>query len=353
MDHPSSVLIRETKKQCPDTYREILDLIKPHSIDAVEQKLRHHLDTSDVDLNIFNENRESISEFLLEYVKRIRENFPTPGDAIGIHASCRMTRNVTQNILDSRHPTSSVYMNETDNISYRPSGLHKALKYEMNLYKIQTQFLEITCKRKFSSVYIRNYQVNDIFSMFPHELCLLDVNTLNEIRGYPLKFARFILTEEHKRLRIFYHQHHSRDLSCLVKHLDFGKIEAFNDMRLVYNKLGPTCFFHNAENILNLYFKDDPRHFMDMITALKIMTASGYLVGQNRNGLAKHPDRTIIEIFGFEAPRNNAVKVSTSEKVYESNGLNSSTCNMYFGICPNEGTGANFTVLSKKKHTVI
>ena len=341
--------MRETRQRYPETYEKILTLIKPHSIDALVRKLKEHLNNSKVDLNIFNKNRDLIHIFILEYVKIICKNFPTPGDASGIQGSCRLTRNVTQNILDSRHPTSSLYADKIEKVSCRLNTLEKSFKYELNLYKIQTHFLEITSKRKFSSIYLQNYQLDEIFSIFPFETCLLDVKTMKVIKGCLLKFARFIIVKEHLQMRIFYHQHHSRDLSCLIKHLDFDKIIAFNDLRLIYNKLGTTCFFYNAKHILDMYFKDDNRRFMDMIVALKIMVMSGHLVGQNRNGLSKHPDRSVFEIFGFEAPRNNGIKFSMSEKAGFPIKVRTSRDCEFFGISPNEGTGTKFTIQPKKK----
>lgn len=316
MVHPASILIREVREKHTSIYDEILNIIKPHSISSIERILKEHLDNSTIDLDLFNKHRDLIANFMLEYVKKLHKNFPTPGDASGIESSCRLTRNDTQDLLDSRHPKSVVYNNEGEGevSRHQLDEFEKAFQYELNLYKNQTHFLEITCKRKFSSIYVQNYSVNDIFCMFPFETCLLNPISMTVIRGCAFNIARFIIIEElleKRNLRIFYHQHHSRDLSCLLKHLDPNKIEIFNDLRLINNKLGPTCFFHNAENILNKYFKGDPRHHLDMIVALKIMVASGRLVGYNRNGLAKHPDRSVFEKLGFEAPKNNAVKLST------------------------------------------
>lgn len=345
--HPASVLIGEVREKHPTIYDEILNIIKPHDISAVERVLKEHLDNSTIDLNLFNECRDAIADFLLEYVKQIRKNFPTPGDASGIKSACRLTQNNTQDLLDSRHPKSVVFNEDVEDRQF--DDFEKAFRYELNLYKNQTHFLEITCKRKFSSIYVENYSVDDIFAIFPFDTCFLNPVTMKVIKGYTMKFSRFIVIEEpsEKRgiLRIFYHQHHSRDLSCLLKHLDPNKIETFNDLRLIYNKLGPTCFFHNAENILNKHFKGDSRHHMDMIVALKIMVASGRLVGYNRNGLAKHPDRTPFEKLGFEAPKNTAVKLSTNGNSYE---VSSCMDNMFFAKTFKHGTGYVFHITPRK-----
>lgn len=363
LEHPATVLIHEVREKHPDIYDEILNIIKPHKITVVERILKEHLDNSTVDLNLFNEYRELIADFILEYVKRIRKNFPTPGDAQGIERACRLTRNDTQDLLDSRHPKSVVY-NEDDEdelILHHLDDFEKAFRYELNLYKSQSQFLEITCKRKFSSIYVQNYSVENIFSIFPFETCLLDPVSMKLIRGYPMKFARFIIIEavsEKMTLRIFYHQHHSRDLSCLLKHLNPTNIEAFNDLRLIYNKLGPTCFFHNAETILNKHFNGDPQHHLDMVLALKNMIASGRLIGYNRNGLAKHPDRSVFEKLGFEAPKNTAVNLSTRGKdghIRVRNGrlgklsykVKTSMDNMFFANTFKHGTGSTFRVIPR------
>lgn len=362
--HPASVLIGEVREKHPDIYDEILNIIKPHKITAIERILKDHLDNSTVDLNLFNERRDSIAEFIIEYVRRIRKNFPTPGDAAGIESACRLTRNDTQDLLDSRHPKSVVYNEENEDavMFHQLNDFEKSFRYEFNLYKNQTQFLEITCKRKFSSVYIQNYSVDDIFSIFPFDISFLNPVSMKVIRGHAMKFARFIIIEEpseRKTLRIFYHQHHSRDLSCLLKHFDPDKIEAFNDLRLIYNKLGPTCFFHNAEKILNKYFKGDPQYHLDMIIALKNMIASGRLIGYNRNGLARHPDRSAFEKLGFEAPKNTAVNLSTRKKdghirirnrhfYKHSHPVKSSMDNMFFANTFKHGTGYTFSVTPRK-----
>lgn len=367
--HPASVLLREVREKHPDIYDEILNIIKPHKISSIERILKEHLDDSTVDLNLFNVCRDSIAEFILEYVKRIRKNFPTPGDAEGIKRACRLTRNDTQDLLDSRHPKSVVYNveNEDELPFHQLDDFEKAFRYELNLYKNQTQFLEITCKRKFSSLYVQNYTVDDIFSIFPFETCLLNPVSMKVIRGYAMKFSRFIIIEEpseKQTLRIFYHQHHSRDLSCLLKHLDSDKIETFNDLRLIYNKLGPTCFFHNAENILNKHFKGDPQHHLDMVVALKNMIASGRLIGYNRNGLAKHPDRSVFEKLGFEAPKNTAVNLSTRGKdgcirirnrrfCKHSHKVKSSMDNMFFGNPFKHGTGYTFSVTPRRTKSLF
>lgn len=351
--HPASVLIGEVREKYPNIYDEILNIIKPHKISAIERILKEHLDNSTIDLNLFNECRDAIADFILEYVKKIRKNFPTPGDASGINSTCRLTRNDTQDLLDSRHPKSVVYNEEAEDVCHQLDDFEKAFRYELNLYKNQTHFLEITCKRKFSSIYVQNYSVDDIFSMFPFDTCFLNPVTMKVIKGYAMKFSRFIIIEEEpsekRSLRIFYHQHHSRDLSCLLKHLDLNKIETFNDLRLIHNKLGPTCFFHNAENILDKHFKGDSRHHLDMIVALRIMIASGRLVGYNRNGLAKHPDRTAFEKLGFEAPKNTAVKLSTNGNSYD---VVLSMDNMFFGNSFKHGTGYVFHVTPRKSNRI-
>lgn len=363
--HPASVLLREVREKNPDIYDEILNIIKPHKISVIERILKEHLDSSTVNLNLFNVRRNLIAEFILQYVKRIRKNFPTPGDAEGIERACRLTRNDTQDLLDSRHPKSVVFNEENEDeltLFHQLDDFKKAFRYELNLYKNQTRFLEITCKRKFSSVYIHNYSVEDIFSIFPFETCLLNPLSMKVMQGYAMKIARFIIIEEsseERTLRIFYHQHHSRDLFCLLKHLDPNKIEAFNDLRLIYNKLGPTCFFHNAEVILNKHFKGDPQHHLDMGVALKNMIASGRLIGYNRNGLAKHPDRSVFEKLGFEAPKNTAVNLSTRGKNgririrnrrfhKHSHKVQSSMDNMFFANPFKQGTGFTFNVTPRK-----
>ncbi|GBL58221.1 hypothetical protein AVEN_97261-1 [Araneus ventricosus] len=97
------VLFQHVAKTKPDVYEQILNVIRPHSLENVIHFLQEHLEHSVPDLNIFNQHPHRIPDFCLQFVLAIRKRFPTAGDAFGIHLTCRVTKSNTQSTLDSKH----------------------------------------------------------------------------------------------------------------------------------------------------------------------------------------------------------------------------------------------------------
>lgn len=391
-NHPAYILFREVQQNRPEVYEEMVHLIRPHRIESLVRIFKDHLDHSGIHLNVFNENRQKIPNFLLRFVKCCIKNFPTPGDAFGIQLTCRITKNNTQNTLDSRHLKEKSFNNVVNTHSYTD----KALKYELELYSDQSQILEIAGKRKYSSIFVRGYSIRDLLSIFPYESCVLptDVESENAYYGFNvegkmvnLKLTRFMLVassssssssaaasnssssssavvttnssccmdidKKNTIIRIVY-KSYARDLIHLLKHLDGNNIFAYNDVKCIFQKCGITCYFFNMVRVVRIMNDRkisssatfDNRHLHDLVNVIKYQCRTGTPLPLNRDGLAKNPERSPLEVLSFEAPKKNYVRLSTAEeKTFYP--IKTSTDKMFFGQQFNEGTGYTFAILPR------
>lgn len=330
---PAAILFSEASPS-------ILNQIRPHQKEAVLRILREHLKNVP-DLSIFNARRENVPAFIRDFVDKIRKNIPSPGDAFGIHLTCRITKDDTQDTLDSKH-----LRDDGDSASsYRVEPL---LAYELNLFTTQTQVLEMANRRKYSSVYVRDYTVQQVMSLFPYEMGhLVQEEAFNKGRDVNgvyryLNTFRFIVTEARLAgyLRITYTQF--KDLDHLLRRLKAGRVVAFTDAKLIFQKCGIVSYFFNYMWLVRFQLYGSMTVNRDIANICKYQCRSGKPLPMNRDGLAKNPYRSPLEVLSFEAPKKNFVRFCTQENQEGSFPVRNSMDKIFFGQQFNEGTGYSF-----------
>jgi hypothetical protein len=337
-------LMREVERVRPDLYDAILRKIRPHGLDKLIRLFDCHLRR--VHLDVFNQHRENIPEFVWAFVKRAK--FPVPGDPFGIQLTCRITRLDTQDTLDSKHLSSSSPSPHSFNVD-------KAISNELNLFSSQIQVFELANRHEYATVYLRD----DMDSLDIPDTGLLKrggpLNMAKNARGeykYVTTFRFVVVVEDDGRhSKILYRS--SKDLNLLLtRYLNVEDVVAFSDIRYVYNKCGITCFFFNLLEIVRrqLFRKnDDPVYEKDVTTVMKYQCRSGIPLPLTRDGLVKNPDRTPIEILSFEAPKKNYARLSTSSPMRGKwIDVESSSDKIFYGQQFNEGTGYSFALLPKE-----
>ncbi|KAG8175904.1 hypothetical protein JTE90_015008 [Oedothorax gibbosus] len=219
----------------PDTYRDILHAIRPHSLAGVLRLLQQHLRRSVPDLRTFNARPDRVPEFCLRFVLAIRRQFPSPGDAFGIRLTCRITKSDTQGTLDSKHLRSADDRESRFNV-------RKDLRYELDLFANHTQVFELANTHGYASVFTKNYSVRELMERVP-EGCLLEKgNPLNKgrnARGEPkyLKDFPFVIVPDRVLYKSF------KSLQTLLQRLDVENVVAFSDVRYVFQKCGLPSFY--------------------------------------------------------------------------------------------------------------
>lgn len=349
--HPGRVLFREVRHRRPDIYREIRRLIRPHPIGSVVRIFCDHLEKNVDDIGVFDRHRDRIPKFLLDFVRKIHKNIPSPGDAYGILLTCRITKTDTQDTLDSRH------LREEASACGNVFNVEKDLRYELYIFSTQTQLLEIASRRVYSTVYVRDYSVRELLLLFPEESCHLRVqNPYNkgvdhEGRLQYLSTTTFIITEAFVPgyVRILYKT--SKELVFLLRHLDGRKIVAFSDVKYVVARCGMICHFFNMRMLTKLQlFRSDSavkgRTERDILNICKYQCRTGRPLPLNRDGLANHAKRSPLEVLSFEAPKKNYVLLSTGEKGRRKHPVKTSSDKIFFGQQFNEGTGYHFSIMN-------
>lgn len=332
-------LMDYTREKRPDIFRAIVEKIRPHSLDAVLYILENHLRR--YDLNDFNKNVDAAPHFLWEVIKHFR--FPTPGDAFGIQLACRTTKCETQGTLDSKHLSSK-------SESKTQFNTEKNLLYELALFSNQKHVFEIPNRRQYSTVYT-NYSVEELMKLLP-DVCRLE-------RGFPrnkgqnvngdfkyLSTFKYIIVKDRGSVKVLYQP--LKDLHGMLRRLSPHKIVAFSDVRGMFAKCGIICYFFNMVRIVEsqLFVNDDSAYEKDVLTLIKYQCQSGIPLPYTRDGLAKNPVRTIMDILSFEAPKKNLAIFSTGplKNVWQS--LTSSTDLIFAGNQFIEGVGYTFKLIS-------
>lgn len=338
----SKLLIQEVETKRPDLYQLILQKIRPHDLDSVLRLFENHLHS--IDINIFNEYRENIPEFVWAFIKHLK--FPVPGDPFGIYLTCRITKTDTQCRLDSKHLQSLTDENE------KRFNVNKSILYELNIFSSQSQVFEQANRHEYATVFLTNCSIDELMKSIP------DIGHLE--RGNPfnmgknscgiykyLKMFRFILVDNKESLKILYKTLY--DLNILLRYLKINQIMAFSDIRLIFKKCNITCYFFNLIEIVRrqLWMNDNSVYETDMVTIIKYQCRSGIPLPLTRDGLAKNPDRTPIEILSFEAPKRNYSRLSTCPKRDQWHNVETSSDKIFFGQQFNEGTGYSFAVMPK------
>lgn len=345
----ASQLFREVASTRPDIFNEILHIIQPHTLESVIRIFRDHLEQSVPDISIFNQHRDRIPPLILRFVQVIRKNFPTPGDAFGIHLTCRITKNDTQDTLNSKHLSDRGFSSDVYNVE-------KPLQYEIDIFTSQTQVFEMATRRKYSTVYVRSYPVEELLRCVPNSCCLELGGPCNKARSITgewryLDSYRFIFVQDPRNhVKVIYQR--ATDLNFLIRHLDSTRILAFSDVRAVIKLCGIQCYFLNMCEIVRLQLFVSggtvwSTHERDIVTVLKYQCRSGLPLALNRNGLAKNEQRSPIEVLSFEAPKKNYARLAarTGSTMYD---VDTSADKIFFGQQFNEGTGYKFAILAKE-----
>lgn len=336
-------LMEYTREKRPDLFEAIMRKITPHKLDAVLCLMEGHLRR--YDLKVFNENVEAVPQFVWSVVKYMR--FPPPGTAKGIELACRVSKSDTQAALDSKHKSTSSENRSEFNVE-------KNILYELALFSSQKQVFEFSNRRRYSSVYV-NCSVRELMRLLPEACHLVPHAERNKGKDSNGKFQylstfKYILVEDRGSIKILYQS--LKDLYGLLRRVSPNDIVAFSDVRSVFQKCGIVSHFFNMVKIVErqLFTNDGSAYEKDVLTLMKYQCRSGKPLPLTRDGLAKNPDRTMIEVISFEALKKNLAKISTGEfRNLWSDGLSNSSEFLFYGQQINEGDGCEFEVRPKKQ----
>ena len=357
--HAARTLFHVVAVTQPDTYREMMYSLRPHSVEAVLRLFQLHLRRSVPDLNVFNTRPECIPDFCARFVTAIRRQFPSPGDAFGIQLTCRITKADTQGTLDSKHlratttTTTTIDNNDDDDNNQSSSSssssstfnVSKALRYELDIFTNHTQVFELANTHEYATVFTKHYSVQQLLERIP-EACVLEKgNPLNKgknVRGeYKyLKDFDFIIAPD----RVLYTSF--RKLQSLVQRLDAEHIVGFSDVRYIFQKCGLLSFYFNMTRVAERQLLHDPRsvYANDVLTVVKYQCCTGQPLPLTRDGLVKNEERSPLEILSFEAPKKNYARLCTAHE-QQTHPVKTSADKIFFGQQFNEGTGFRFDVM--------
>lgn len=343
----ATILFDYVNTHRPDIYKIILELIRPHKIESLLKLFQDHLEQSVTNLDIFNSHADDIPAFCLLFTYLSRRKFPQPGDPFGIHLTCRLTKSDTQVTLDSKHLRSHLLEEETQfNVDV---SIHSAI----NHFKSQTQVFELITRHEYATVFFENYTCDQLLKRLPNA-CILE-------RGYPrnkgknkegcygyLSTFQFVILFDRNVVKVLYRS--AKDLQDILRRTDATRTIAFSDIQYVLEKCGVVPFLFNLEIVKQIkLFGNTAEWSVDMrdkLFTLYYMCSSGTPLALNRNGLAKNPNRTHIEITAFEAFKKNlACFASSKEERLFPVGDKASLDNIFFGMQSLDGTGYKFALL--------
>lgn len=333
----------------PEVWKQILQITKLHNISSIKKIFNEHLKHVK-DITIFNEHEERIPLFLLKFCEAIQRNFLTPGDSYGTLVTCRSTKIYTQDTLDKRH-----LKEQNNDFANTLCFMNKNFNFEMNIYTSLNQIYEVTNKRKYTTIFVKNYTVQELLEINPSETCYLSaMNAVNKAttinhRDVYFNLKNFIITESFipGYLKIIQKSEHK---SFFFKHINQFDIVAFTDLKYIYEKCGLICYFFNLINVLKLQFfktmNAESKEEKDIINILRYQCYTGKMLPINRNGLKKNINRSGLDKLCFEAIKQNYALESVKNNNYP---VNSSIDKMFFGQQFNVGTGYNFALMPKIK----
>lgn len=334
-------LVDEVRAKRPDLYEAILRKIQPHKLEAVLRLFEAHLHT--VDLDLFNRHRNRIPDFVWAFVRHLR--FPVPGDPFGIFLTCRITKSDTQGTLDSKHLQSSLDSRVSERFN-----VNKPILDELDLFSTQIQVFEMANNHGYATVFLRDIGVRELLETIPESGHLErggDTNMCRNSLGQSkyVNTFRFLVVEHRGGLKVLYQT--SRDLYLLLRYVPLEKIVAFSDIRAIFEKCGIVSYFFNMLEIVRrqLWVNDGSVYEKDMTTIIKYQCRSGTPLPLTRDGLAKNPNRSPIDVLSFEAPKKNYARFSTRPDRNAWHDVKTSSEKIFFGQQFNEGTGYEFALM--------
>lgn len=344
---PGLQLFKHVQENFPGTWLEMQAVIRPHKISSIIKIFNKHLDHVE-DLEIFNMYYENIPLFLLEFCKTASRNFLQPGDPYGLLLTCRCTKVFTQDTLDKRH-----LRDEVPPLSGCPLEIEKKLRFEINIYTSINQIYEISNKRKFTTIFVRNCTVPQLLALSKDESCYLakgnnKAATFENVNVY-ISLKRFIIVDSFipNVLKIIVQK--SDDKEYVFRHVEnLENIIGFTDLKFVFKKCGIVCYYFNTIKIVKLQFfktlHPHGRNVKDIFNILMYQIYTGVPLPLNRTGLRQNLNRSGLEKLSFEAVKQNYVLESCKSIMYK---VEDSTSKVFFGIQYNEGTGYKFELLNK------
>ena len=325
------------KEKDPKTWNQILRVTRLYKLSSVKKVFDKLLKYNVNDLEIFNDNLERVPVFLLKFCEALLRKCPSPGDSYGTLLTCRTTHIYTQDTLDKRHLKSQNFNSVHSNYI-----INNDLNFELNIYTSLNQIFEITNRRKFTTIFVKDYSVQDLLKLNSLETCHLTSTLSNAC------LKTYIITESFipGYLKIIQKSEHKH---FIFRHINPRNIVAFTDLKYINEKCGLICYYFNLINILKLQFfkkmKIDGEHEKDIINVLKYQYYTGKLLPINRNGLKKNENRSGLDKCAFEAMRQNLTNEAILEKTYL---VDSPISQIIVGKQFSVGTGdMNFALKSK------
>lgn len=330
----------------PDIWKQILAITRLHKISSVKKIFNEHLKHVE-DIDIFNKYKKNIAIFILEFCKSNQRNFLTPGESFGSLLTSRTTYVYTQEALDKRH-----LKDQNSNFQYFNYPMSNDLHFEIHIYTTLNQIFELTNRRRYTTIFVKNYSVEELLHLNPSETCYLkwiqnEAIGLNNQRVC-LNLKTYIITESFVPgyLKIIQKSEHK---NFIFRHISHKNIVAFTDLKYIYEKCGLVCFTFNLRKIVKLqFFKHmtvENKHELDILNVLIYLYYSGIMLPINRNGLKKNRNRSGLDRCCFEAIKQNLVAESLKETVYK---VQSLIEEFFFGQQVSVGTGyKGFALLSK------
>lgn len=321
----------------PEIWEQILAITRLHKISSVKKIFNEHLKHVK-NIDIFNEYQKNVPIFLLEFCKCMQRNFLTPGDSYGTLLTCRTTNVYTQEALDKRH-----LKDQNSNLQHFIYPISNDLHFEIYIYTNLNQIFELTNRRKYTTIFVKNYTVEELLNLSPSETCYLklmqnEAYCLNNSRVC-LNLKTYIITESFVPgyLKIIQKSEHK---NFIFRHIHHENIVAFTDLKYIYAKCGLVCFAFNLRKIVKLqFFKHmtvENKHELDILNVLRYLYYSGIMLPINRNGLKKNKNRSGLDRCCFEAIKQILVSESIKETVYP---VQSVIEEIFFGQQVGVGTG--------------
>lgn len=313
------MLFEYVAKTQPEVYAKMKFLIQPHSLDAVLPHFQKHLEKSLPNLHILNERLHKIPDLCFQFVRAIR--IPTPGDAFGIQLTCRLTKADTQGTLDSKHLQSCSEVEPVFNVD-------RVYRYELQCFNNHVQIFEMAPRRGYGTIFTHHH---DLIERLP-EAGLLEYNgpcnkakTKEGFYKYLNHFPYIIVHD-----KVVY----QKTMGALLHRL--SAVEAFSDIRLVFQKCGLVSYFFNVARVVKRQLVANDVYYKDVMTVVKYQCRSGRPLPLTREGLVRNPERSPIEILSFEAPKKNMALLCTEGGEYA---VEKSAEKILLGQQFNEGTG--------------
>ncbi|GFR23765.1 uncharacterized protein TNCT_189391 [Trichonephila clavata] len=286
-----------------------------------------------------NQHQGCLPDLCLKLVRLIRKRFPCPGDAFGIQLTCCVTKSDTQGTLDSKHLKSQ---EERDNYFH----VDALLLSELHCFSTQTQVFELATRHGYSTVFTQGYTGRELLQHLP-DACLLTRGlpynkgiTLNGTYKY-LNTCIFIVVHDTK---VVYRTSAKHWLS-LLRRLDAEHVTAFSDIRAIFQKCGIVAYFFNWMRVVQEQLPlQNSVHMKNIMTILKYQYRTARPLPLTRDGLAKNPERSPLEILSFKAWKRNCAHMCIEAPSVQ---VNRSTEKMFFGQQYREGTGYDFCLMNK------